>query len=125
MVKTSICIYILMMFFGQLVYAQPTSSEYKILKKYDKNNDERISFAEAPNYVQEGFYLYDVNRDGYISGTELSTMSSGSSSYKSSYSKANSFQRPRVPPGANSSQRPPLPPRGNIHPPFPPKRPPR
>lgn len=103
MVKTSASICILLMFSGQYIYAQPTSSD-NVLKKFDKNHDDRISFSEAPNHIQETFHIHDINRDGYISGTELSTMSS----------KPTTHSRPKHP----SGNRPP-------RPPHPPRRPPR
>ncbi|RLA70734.1 MAG: hypothetical protein DRG09_02350 [Epsilonproteobacteria bacterium] len=81
MIKTSAYVCMVMMFCVQLLHAQPTQSD-KVLKKFDKNNDDRISFSEAPNHIQESFHRHDINRDGYISGTELRSMSSRPSSHR-------------------------------------------
>ena len=70
MLKTSAYLCIVMMFCGQLLHAEPTHSD-KFLKKFDKNSDNRISFSEAPNKVQENFHRHDLDRDGYIKGDEL------------------------------------------------------
>lgn len=109
MLKTSAYVSILIMFSGQCLYAHPASWD-QMLKKFDKNKDDRISFSEAPNHIQESFHIHDINRDGYISGTELGTITLKPSSYK----------RPAQHPTAHR-----LPPPYNHPPRRPNRRPPR
>ncbi len=45
-----------------------------VLKRFDKNSDNRISFSEAPRKMRENFSRHDSNNDGYLDNKELNTL---------------------------------------------------
>jgi Ca2+-binding EF-hand superfamily protein len=63
-----VIIFIVMSLFGQILYANPA------MHRFDKNDDHKISFAEAPPRMQENFHRHDLNKDGYITRDELFTL---------------------------------------------------
>jgi len=46
----------------------------KVLKRFDKDGDDRISYEEAPKRMKENFKRHDENMDGYLSKNELDTL---------------------------------------------------
>ncbi|MDQ7084032.1 MAG: hypothetical protein Q9M36_03475 [Sulfurovum sp.] len=46
----------------------------KILQKFDKDQDNQISKAEAPKKMKQRFSHHDLDGDGYIAGAELDTL---------------------------------------------------
>lgn len=43
----------------------------KVLEKFDRNSDDKISYDEAPKPMKKGFKNLDVNGDEYLDGEEL------------------------------------------------------
>ena len=65
----------------QVTYAQEgtkeessTSKTNKVLERFDKDNDKKISYDEAPHMMQKNFKRHDLNKDGFIEGKELDTL---------------------------------------------------
>jgi len=53
------------------IYAQ---NDNRILNKFDKDQDGKISKDEAPYRMKQNFHKHDLNKDGFISGDELNTL---------------------------------------------------
>jgi len=46
----------------------------RVLKRFDKNGDNRISMDEAPRRMKENFSRHDENADGYLNMDELGSL---------------------------------------------------
>ncbi|WP_108061013.1 Lcl domain-containing protein [Poseidonibacter lekithochrous] len=46
----------------------------KAIKFFDRNNDSKISYKEAPKRMQENFSRHDLNDDGFIDSNEARTL---------------------------------------------------
>jgi len=46
----------------------------RVLDRFDKNKDNKISYAEAPDKMQKRFKHHDLNSDGFIEGKEFDTL---------------------------------------------------
>lgn len=44
------------------------------MNKFDRNNDNKISYAEAPKKMKENFNRHDLNSDGFIDIDEIKTL---------------------------------------------------
>lgn len=60
----------LFMLTGTMAYAQT----HPVLKRFDKNGDNKISKAEAPQKMKQRFLKHDLNGDGFIAGDEFNTL---------------------------------------------------
>ena len=55
-------------------FRKKNSQEHPALKDFDKNNDSKISYEEAPKMMKRNFKKHDLNNDGYIFAEELKTL---------------------------------------------------
>ncbi len=49
-------------------------TNHPVLDRFDKNNDSKISYKEAPKKMQNNFHKHDLNKDGFIDTEELKTL---------------------------------------------------
>jgi len=47
---------------------------HRVLQRFDRNSDEKISYEEAPRRMKENFKRHDENDDGYLDIKELDTL---------------------------------------------------
>ncbi|CAA6817226.1 MAG: Unknown protein [uncultured Sulfurovum sp.] len=69
-------IIVLAALFSLLLYAETevNATKHPLLKKFDKDKDDKIFYTEASTELQDDFCQYDVNQDGYIDEVEVESV---------------------------------------------------